>query len=315
MTGRCSLMPGPVHAPDAGRQSRVGGRQPSRCAHRTRIPQERKQRMPVRSESTASGGSGATCSAPPTRRRRHRVAGGQRPRRPARRSPTCSSTTPTTARSRARSRRATPASRSTASEIRVLAERDPAALPWEELGAEVVIESTGPVHRPRERGQAPRGRRQEGRDLGTGHRPGRDRRARRQLRRGLRPGQHQIISNASCTTNCLAPIAKVLQDTRRDQARADDHDPRLHGRPAAAGHASPRPAPGPGGGDQPDPRLDRRRQGDRRGDPGAQRQAPRLRRPRARPDRQRRRPDHRGHPRDQRRGDQRGAEGRRREAR
>ena len=44
------------------------------------------------------------------------------------------------------------------SEMKVLAERDPAALPWGELGVDVVIESTGLLHRPRERRQAPRGR-------------------------------------------------------------------------------------------------------------------------------------------------------------
>ncbi len=48
-------------------------------------------------------------------------------------------------------------------ELRVLAERDPANLPWKDLGAEIVIESTGSVHRPGAGGEAPRGRRGEGR--------------------------------------------------------------------------------------------------------------------------------------------------------
>ena len=59
------------------------------------------------------------------------------------RSPTCSSTTRSSAASRARSRRARARSRSTASELKVLSERDPAALPWGDLGVDVVIESTG----------------------------------------------------------------------------------------------------------------------------------------------------------------------------
>jgi glyceraldehyde 3-phosphate dehydrogenase len=95
--------------------------------------------------------------------------------------------------------------------VQVLAERDPATLPWGDLGVEIVIESTG-VFRDRagaskhlEAGakkviiSAPA----KGPDL--------------TVVLGVNdeqydPALHQIISNASCTTNCLAPAAKVVND-------------------------------------------------------------------------------------------------------
>ncbi|HLY50212.1 MAG TPA: type I glyceraldehyde-3-phosphate dehydrogenase [Solirubrobacteraceae bacterium] len=97
-------------------------------------------------------------------------------------------------------------------EIQVLAERDPADLPWEELGAEVVIESTG-LFTARENAS---------KHLQAGARkvvisaPATDPDVTVALGvnfdEAYDPDQHQIISNASCTTNCLAPIAKVLND-------------------------------------------------------------------------------------------------------
>ena len=98
-------------------------------------------------------------------------------------------------------------------EIRVLAERDPAALPWGELGADVVIESTG-LFTDRENAfkhieagakkvviSAPATNPDATVVLGVNFDDTYDR------------DQHQIVSNASCTTNCLAPIAKVVHDT------------------------------------------------------------------------------------------------------
>ena len=87
------------------------------------------------------------------------------------------------------------------------------------------------------------------------------------------PASHHIVSNASCTTNCLAPLAKVLNDSFGIEQRADDDDPRLHRRPAPPGHAAQGPAPGAGRGAQPDPDHDRRRQGRRPGAAGAEREA------------------------------------------
>jgi glyceraldehyde 3-phosphate dehydrogenase len=98
-------------------------------------------------------------------------------------------------------------------EIRVLAERDPAALPWGELGADVVIESTG-LFTDRENAakhlqagakkvviSAPATNPDTTVVLGVNFAQAYDR------------ANHHVISNASSTTNCLAPIAKVLHDT------------------------------------------------------------------------------------------------------
>jgi glyceraldehyde 3-phosphate dehydrogenase len=98
-------------------------------------------------------------------------------------------------------------------EIRVLAERDPAALPWSELGADVVIESTGlftdrqNAAKHLEAGakkvviSAPATNPDVTVALGVN------------FDEVYEPDTHHVISNASCTTNCLAPIAKILHET------------------------------------------------------------------------------------------------------
>jgi len=95
--------------------------------------------------------------------------------------------------------------------LRVLAERDPANLPWKELGAEIVVESTG-LFTDREKAA---------KHLEAGARKvvisapatGED----ITIVMGVNDGQydpasHDVISNASCTTNCVAPMARVLLD-------------------------------------------------------------------------------------------------------
>jgi glyceraldehyde 3-phosphate dehydrogenase len=97
-------------------------------------------------------------------------------------------------------------------ELRLLNERDPAALPWKDLGVDVVLESTG-LFTKREQAQAHL-------DAGAGKvvisAPATDPDVTIVL--GVNddaydPEQHRIVSNASCTTNCVAPLAKVLHDT------------------------------------------------------------------------------------------------------
>jgi len=96
-------------------------------------------------------------------------------------------------------------------ELKVFNERDPAALPWADLGVEVVIESTGLFT----------GRDDAGKHLDAGAKkviisaPAKDPDVTVAL--GVNfdsydPDSHHIISNASCTTNCLAPLAKVIND-------------------------------------------------------------------------------------------------------
>jgi glyceraldehyde 3-phosphate dehydrogenase len=96
--------------------------------------------------------------------------------------------------------------------FKVLAQKDPAQLPWKDLGVDVVFESTG---------------RFTDRDSAAKHLAGGAKRviitapAKKpdvSVVMGVNhetydPARHQIVSNASCTTNCLAPIAKVLHET------------------------------------------------------------------------------------------------------
>src|SRR5262245_120959 len=97
-------------------------------------------------------------------------------------------------------------------EIEVFSVADPSELPWDELGVDVVIESTGKF----------RARADAARHLEAGARkvivsaPAKEPDATVVLGVNFDPNnpeRHHIISNASCTTNCLAPVAKVLHET------------------------------------------------------------------------------------------------------
>ena len=98
--------------------------------------------------------------------------------------------------------------------FKVFSEKDPALIPWEEVGAEIVIESTGRFTKAEDAAKHLRGSVKKviisapakGEDvtivLGVNEEM-------------YDPQNHNIISNASCTTNCLAPVAKVIHDNFR----------------------------------------------------------------------------------------------------
>ena len=97
-------------------------------------------------------------------------------------------------------------------EMRVMAERDPAALPWSDLGVQVVVESTG-IFRDREGASK---HLQAGAKKVLISAPAKDPDLTVVLgvnEKDYVPASHHIISNASCTTNCLAPVVKVLMDS------------------------------------------------------------------------------------------------------
>lgn len=96
--------------------------------------------------------------------------------------------------------------------IPVTAHRDPADLDWGAVGAEIVVESTG---RFRRRDDAAAHLKAGARKVVLSA-PGKD--ADATIVMGVNeqvydPGRHSIVSNASCTTNCVAPMAKVLHDS------------------------------------------------------------------------------------------------------
>ena len=190
------------------------------------------------------------------------------------------------------------------------ARRDrPAELPWAELGVDVVIESTGRFRTRAAAAKHLEAGAAQGDHLGAGE-------GRRSLRtqpscsaststRSMTPTRHHVISNASCTTNCLAPVAKVLHEAvgikhglmttvhayTADQNLLDGpHSDLRRARSAAINLV---------------PDVDRRREGARLGDSRARGPPARLRGPRAAADRVAGRPDRRGRAADDQGGDQR----------
>ena len=195
--------------------------------------------------------------------------------------------------------------RAAGEEIKILSERDPGALPWGDLGVDVVVESTGLLHRPRGRGRStsPPARRRS-----SSPRP--------------RPTRTSPSSSASTTTpttptrttSSRTPRARRTASRRwrrcctssaRSQTGLHDDDPRVHERPGHPRLPAQGPAARPRGRDQPDPDLDRRREGDRARPARAPGQGRRDLGPRSRPDRLDHRPRRLARARDERRRGQR----------
>jgi glyceraldehyde 3-phosphate dehydrogenase len=97
-------------------------------------------------------------------------------------------------------------------ELKILAERDPGALPWGDLGVDVVIESTGFFTKAAEaRKHVDQGGAKK--VIISAPASGEDLTIVLGANDSMYDGSQTVISNASCTTNCLAPLAKVLLDT------------------------------------------------------------------------------------------------------
>src|SRR6476659_8883431 len=96
-------------------------------------------------------------------------------------------------------------------EFRVFSEKDPAAIPWESVGAEIVVESTGRFTKAEDARKHLRGTvkkviisapaKNEDITIVLGVNES-----------SYDPAKHHVISNASCTTNCLGPVVKVLHE-------------------------------------------------------------------------------------------------------
>ncbi len=141
--------------------------------------------------------------------------------------------------------------------VKFMSQKDPAELPWKDLGVDIVVESTGlftdatkaRVHIDKGGAKkviisAPATNQDFTVVMGVNH-------------KAYDPKQHNVISNASCTTNTGARTAQQL----RHRARNDDDDSCIYRGPEAAGPPTQGPAPRSGGGGQHHPDLNRRQPG------------------------------------------------------
>ena len=170
--------------------------------------------------------------------------------------------------------------------FKVFEAKDPAEIDWASVGAEIVVESTGLFTKGADARKHMRGPVKKVIISAPATDPDHT------LVLGVNdntydPAKHHVVSNASCTTNCLAPVAKVLQDNFGIRRRHDDHDSLLHERPKIARLAAQGSAPRSRRGAFDDSHLHRRGEGAAPGDSGVEGQARRLRDARADTERQR----------------------------
>ncbi|RMG06003.1 MAG: type I glyceraldehyde-3-phosphate dehydrogenase [Acidobacteria bacterium] len=96
-------------------------------------------------------------------------------------------------------------------EFRVFSEKDPSAIPWEEVGAEIIVESTGKFTKAEDAKKHLRGPVKK--VIISAPAKGEDITIVLGVNENMYdPTKHHVISNASCTTNCLAPVAKVIHE-------------------------------------------------------------------------------------------------------
>jgi glyceraldehyde 3-phosphate dehydrogenase len=97
--------------------------------------------------------------------------------------------------------------------IKVLAQRDPAQIPWKDLGVEIVLESTG-LFTAAEKARAHIDGGGASKVVISAPAKGEDFTVVLGVNDSMyNPAKHHVISNASCTTNCIAPVVKVLHDS------------------------------------------------------------------------------------------------------
>ena len=125
--------------------------------------------------------------------------------------------------------------------IKVCAERDPSKLPWKELDVDIAMECTG-IFTAKDKASAHLTAGAK-RVLVSAPADGADATIVYGINDDKMTKDHLVVSNGSCTTNCLAPMAKIMNDAFGIEFGLHDHDPFVYRRPADARHHAQGPLP------------------------------------------------------------------------